>query len=78
MRLNILTGVSPAPARSRNGLPRGRVQVQSDTQPAYEPLVPQRRTGSMEGGREWEGGGGFVGMLGEGSKARHVVGDRFV
>jgi hypothetical protein len=30
----------------------------------------------MEGGVG--GGGGFVGMLGEGSKARHVVGDCFV
>lgn len=40
MRLNVVTGVSPAPARLRNGLPRRRVQVQSDTQTVDEPFVP--------------------------------------
>lgn len=54
MRLNMVTGVSPAPARLRNGLPRRRVQVQSDTQKVEEPFVLP----ASYWGREGRGGRG--------------------
>lgn len=72
MRLNMVTGVSPAPARSRNGLPRPRVQVQSDT--AKQPrnrLFPQSPPASY-----WEREGRGRGVCwnwGEGSRVRDVL-----
>lgn len=74
MRLNMVTGVSPAPARSRNGLPRPRVQVQSDTakQPRNRLSPPSVVLG--EGGK---GEGGLL-ELGGGEQGPRCSDDRFV
>lgn len=70
MRLNMVTGVSPAPARSRNGLPRPRVQVQSDTakQPRNRLFPPKPPSVVLGEGGKGEGGLLELGGRGAGSE----------